>query len=210
MKQIRNDVPIVLGNQKLPKTTAILNVCPAGLCPSRLLGLCQLKNPDKACYALREERTWKNTCLPSRFAMMCYWDHNDAWSIARDLIAFNGSKKTKLAALRLNECGDWRHQADVDKAEMLARYLAKADIVTYCYTARSDLDYMECKHLVVNGSGWDAHNRFQAAYDLDETTMTCTDKKGNQVKLDSLCPGDCRICTKCLHRTGKVVGVKLH
>ena len=46
MKQLRNDIPIVLGNKKLPRTTAILNITPASTCVSRVLGLCQLRFPD--------------------------------------------------------------------------------------------------------------------------------------------------------------------
>ena len=64
------------------------------------------------------------------------------------------TKRSKIRALRLNECGDFRHQGDADKAEMLARHLSKHGISVYCYTARRDLDFSECEHLTVNGSGW--------------------------------------------------------
>lgn len=213
MAQIRNDIPIVLGNKKLPKTTAVLNVCPASLCPSALLGLCQLKDCETACYAKREERTWANTCIPSRFAMMGYWDTNDAWTIARDILAYNAAKRTKIKALRINECGDFRHFGDVEKAEMLARHLARAGIVVYCYTARRDLDFSDCEHLVVNGSGWMAHNRFQVAYSLTSPAKgrwLAEDKDGNRVECAYACPGDCRKCSVCLVRRGRATAVLLH
>ena len=211
MKQVRNDIPIVLGNKKLPKTTAVLNVCPASLCPSALLGLCQLKDVG-TCYARQEERVWAGTCLPSRFAMQAYWDMNDAWSIARDLVAYNETKRSKIRALRLNECGDFRHQGDADKAEMLARHLSKHGISVYCYTARRDLDFSECEHLTVNGSGWMAHNRFQVAYKLTKagTKWIAENKDGAEVECDYVCPGDCRKCSVCLFKRGRTTAVLLH
>ena len=212
MKQVRNDIPIVLGNKKLPKTTAVLNVCPASLCPSALLGLCQLKDVG-TCYARQEERVWAGTCLPSRFAMMGDWDTNDAWTIARDILAYNETKRTKIRALRLNECGDFRHFGDVEKAEMLARHLSRHGIPVYCYTARRDLDFSDCRHLTVNGSGWMAHNRFQVAYSLtspEKGKWLAEDKDGNKVECRYVCPGDCRKCSVCLAKRGRTTAVLLH
>ena len=213
MSQLRNDVPIVLGNKKLPKTTAVLNVCPASMCPSRVLGLCQLRDNGSGCYAVREERAWANTCMPSRFAMMGYWDTNDAWTIARDILAYNEAKRTKIRALRINECGDFRHFGDVEKAEMLARYLARHGIIAYCYTARRDLDFSDCEHLVVNGSGWMVHNRFQVAYALstpEKGKWLAADKNGEKVECAYVCPGDCRKCSVCLVRRGRTTAVLYH
>ena len=211
-KQVRNDIPIVLGNKKLPRTTAVLNLCPASLCPSALLGLCQLRDIGQ-CYARQEERVWAGTCLPSRFAMMGYWDTREAWSIASDILAYNAAKKTKIKALRINECGDFRHFGDVEKAEMLARFLARSGIITYCYTSRRDLDFSDCEHLVVNGSGWMAHNRFQVAYSLtspEKGKWLAEDKDGNKVECQYVCPGDCRKCSVCLFRRGRTTAVLLH
>jgi len=209
----KNDTPFVFGNKKLPKTTAVINICPASLCPSALLGLCQLRD-CKTCYGLREERVWANTCLPSRFSMMEYWDRGTGWSMAQDLIRFNATRRTKITVARVGECGDMRHMSDVERAEMLATYLAKAGILTYCYTARSDLDFSICHHLVVNGSGWMAHNRFQVAYSLsrsdDGSGWLAEDKKGTMVTCDAVCPGDCRKCTLCQQKAGRVIAVKLH
>ena len=207
-RQLRNDIPIVLGNMKLPTTTAVLNISTALLCTSRMLGLCQLRHPDKECYARNEETRFRGTCIPSRQAMQCYWDSNSAWEIAQDLIGFNEGKKSKITALRINECGDFRHQADLDKAEMLARYLKGRTIATYCYTARSDLDYTSVSALTVNGSGWMAHNQFQVMY--ADGKGGYVDKSGTPVPYDGTCPGSCRKCSRCLTKHGKIVGVKLH
>ena len=209
----RNDSPFVFGNKKLPKTTAVLNITPAALCPSRMLGLCQLKDPGKECYALREERVYPG-CIPSRMKMMEYWDRNTPWTVAEDLLALNETKKTKVTALRIGECGDFRHMADLEKAENLAHYLAKKGITTYCYTARKDLDFSDVRDLVINGSGWMAANQFQAAYRLDPYEDGHggwrAESKSGVVACDGVCPGDCRICSTCTRRTGKITAVKLH
>ena len=210
----RNDVPFVFGNKKLPRTTAVQNVCPAALCPSALLGLCQLKDPASECYAKREERVWANTCLPSRLHMWEYWDRGTPWSIAHDLVEHNRSKRSKITALRINECGDFRHRADVEKAEMVAYYLSKHGITTYCYTARRDLDFEDCEHLVVNGSGWMCHNRFQVAYAArpapNGAGWEVKDKHNAWIHADNICPGDCRKCSRCLIKTGQTTAVMLH
>lgn len=211
MKQVRNDIPIVYGNKKLPRTTAVLNICPASLCPSALLGLCQLKDIN-LCYARQEERVWATSCIPSRFAMMGYWDSNDAWTIARDILAHNDTKRTKIKSLRLNECGDFRHFADIEKAEMLSRFLNKSGIIVYCYTARSDLDFSDCEHLVVNGSGWMAHNQFQVAYKIrkEGQKWVAKNKDDNEVVCDYVCPGDCRKCSVCQFKRRRTTAVLLH
>lgn len=207
---------ILTGNSKIPASTAILNLAPAELCSSRALGLCQLKNPEKECYSLRESRTYGcRVCMPNRLSAMEYFSRNSAWQIAQDLIKLNESKRSKITALRISESGDFFTKADVDKCENIASYLAQAGIKTYAYSARADLDFSDCRHLVINASGWGlpGMNRFQVAYNLagsDELGWTCEDKNGATVKLDALCPGDCRICSRCLVQTGKVTGVKIH
>ena len=210
-KEPRNDSPFVFGNAKLSKTIAILNICPASLCPSAMLGLCQLKDVS-TCYARQEEKVWANTCIPSRLAMTEYWDRNVPWTIARDLVQLNETKRTKVTALRINECGDFRHAGDVEKAEMLARYLAKKGIKTYCYTARSDLDFSDCRELTVNGSGWMAHNRFQVAYRLDreDGKPIAIDKNDDPVACSHVCPGKCGPCSLCSEKAGNTIAVKLH
>ena len=213
MKELRNDSPFVFGNLKLPRTTAVLNICPATICPSRMLGLCQLKDCNRTCYALREEKVYPG-CIPSRMKMMEYFDRNTPWTIAEDLLQLNKTKRNKITALRISESGDLRHQADLEKIENLAHYLLKKGIVTYCYTARHTLNFEDVHDLVVNGSGWNADNRFQIAYDLKKNDgapgWTCNDKHGQPVHVDRLCPGDCRKCDLCQKRGGLTIGVAPH
>ena len=209
----RNDSPFVFGNLKLPNTTAVLNICAASVCSSRMLGLCQLKDPDRECYAIREERVYPN-CITSRMKMQEYWDRNSAWTIAEDLLALNETKRTKVTALRINECGDFRHQADVEKAELIAHYLKKHGIRTYCYSARTDLDFSECNDLVVNGSGAMVHNRFQVSYSTFKNPIApgwvAEDKDGAQIPCAFLCPGDCGRCSVCQFRRGRNIAVSIH
>ena len=211
----RNDSPFILsGNMKIPPSTAMLNFCPASLCPSALLGLCQLKDPEKTCYGKDEERRYRDTCIPSRMKMMDYLKRSAAWSVANDLISLNETKRKKITALRINEAGDFFSQADLEYAEMVAYYLSKHGITTYCYTARRDLDFEDCEHLVVNGSGWMCHNRFQVAYAArpapNGAGWEVKDKHDAWIHADHICPGDCRKCSRCLVKTGQTTAVMLH
>lgn len=183
------------------------------MCPSALLGLCQLKVPSKNCYARREELVWANTCIPSRLAMMEYFDRNTPWTIARDLLQLNETKRKKITALRINECGDYRHQGDLEKTEMIATYLARKGIKTYCYSARRDLDFTICQNLVINGSGWMANNRFQVAYSLEKSEAggwIAIDKNDKPVACSHVCPGKCGPCTLCSEKAGNTIAVKFH
>lgn len=213
MPAARNDSPFVFGNKKLPKTTAVLNITPAALCPSRILGLCQLKNPDKECYALREERVYPG-CIPSRMKMMEYWDRSTPWTIAKDLLALNETKQTKISALRIGECGDFRHQADLEKAETLAHFLDRSGMKTYCYTARRDLCYDDVKTLVVNGSGWMANNMFVTAYSLRKAEpgfgWTAKNGSGNPVECGAVCAGNCRKCQLCQMKLSIAIAAPKH
>ena len=212
----RNDTGFNLGgNAKLGTDIAVLNLAPAELCSSRVLGTCQLKDPDKECYSLKESRTYGcNVCLPNRFRSMNYYARSSAWQMAQDLIGINSTRRNKIKALRISESGDFFTQADVDKCELLASFLSDAGIRSYAYTARIDLCYDDCEHLVINGSGWRADNRFQIAYDLVKNEnapgWTCNDKHGQPVRVDRLCPGDCRKCDLCQKRGGLTIGVIPH
>jgi hypothetical protein len=210
-KQPRNDNPITIGNSKLGNNIAILSITPAALCVSRLLGLCQVHEKD--CYARKFEKRFPNTVISLELKQMAYWDMKSAFDIALDIAALNASKRTKITAFRIGVSGDFRHQPDLDKAENLAAHLKEQGIVTYVYTARSDLDFSEIQHLVVNGSGFMAHNRFQVAYSLEKNPdggWLATDKNGNKVSCNAVCAGDCRKCSLCQQKGGAVIAVKKH
>ena len=203
---ILNDVPMTLGNSKLPRSTAVLNITPASLCVSKLLGYCQMK--DGQCYARKFETRFAKNVVPVLLSQMAYWDSHTPDEIALDIAKYNLTKRAKLTALRIGVTGDFRHQADLYKAETLAGRLKSQWVRTYCYTARHDLDYSSAEHLIVNGSGWMAHNQFQIMYPGKNGAVL--NKFGDPVTISYVCPGSCRKCSRCLTKHGKIVGVKLH
>ena len=182
------------GNSKLPKSTGIFNITPALYCASRKLGLCQLDAPGQ-CYALKAERMY-TAVLPYRLRQTEYFDSTSAFDFAVDFLAEVSRKREPVTALRFSEAGDFRNQADVDKAEYIARLLAVVDVKCYCYTARSDLDFRDCRTLVVNGSGFMVHNAFVVTADPQPEAVTC--------------PGNCRTCDACATKNGAVTYVNLH
>lgn len=188
------------GNKKLPKTTAIFNMTPATVCPSHAHKLCQLAQPTKHCYALKAERMYKNALI-HRMNQMEFWKDCTAKSF---VLAFMAEKKRKAVnTLRFNESGDFVSQNSVVKAETIASILYNQyGILTYCYTARRDLDLSIRKHLIINGSGFMVDNGFFVI------------KKGHSPKLNNrsklVCPQDCRICSICSKRKKATIYAFMH
>lgn len=187
---------MVFGNKKLPTTTAIFNICAAHDCPSAKRGMCQVLNGKHRCYALRDEQQYKAT-LAYRRRQETLWDSFTASSFVAEFVSIMGRRRLATTALRLNESGDFRSQADVRKAAIIARKLAEYGVTVYGYTARRDLDFSKVGPLVVNGSGFKVNGEFRFVR-----------TKADLPKGYKLCPGDCRTCTRCL--TGKLTGVLPH
>lgn len=190
-----------IGNKKLGKDTAILNITPAHLCPSRQLGLCKLPAHGKgSCYAMKAERCYPSS-LPFRLEQMWEWDHETAEEIAESVIELNNPnrrRRTPIKFVRLSEAGDFRTQQDVDKASKIAELLEPAGITMYGYTTRSDLDYTAIhKNLTMNGTGFQIHNEFRPVRTNTGTVTDC-------------CPGDCRACGLCKSRGGRTIEVLWH
>lgn len=178
---------ISFGNRKLPTTTGIFNICSATDCPSRKLGLCQVCNAGKRCYALKAEQMYPGP-LDYRRRQERLWDSLTAETFAGDLLGIASRRRTLTTALRLNEAGDFRTQADVDKAERIAHILSvEGGIDMYCYTARSDLDFSKTRDLVVNGSGFRVHGEFRMILTPEERPKGYT-----------MCVGNCRECSRCV------------
>jgi len=177
---------IRFGNRKLPTTTAIFNICSATDCPSKALGLCQVINAGHRCYALRDEQFYTGP-LGYRRRQEKLWDSLTAEEFAVQFIALVQARRTTTKALRLNEAGDFRTQADVDKASEIARHLSAYGIVVYAYTARRDLDFSGVhSNLVVNGSGFKVHGEFRFVRDRSEIPAGY-----------GLCRGSCKTCARC-------------
>jgi len=183
------------GNKKLPKTTAIFNMTSATACPANLLNLCQLAEPDKYCYARKAERMYKNA-LAHRLRQMDFWSTCSPCSFVTALM--EEKKRKHIRKLRFNEAGDFISQNSVVKAETIAKLLYKGyGVETYCYTARSDLDFKSRKFLIINGSGFMIDNNFTIV------------KRGQSVG-KHVCPQNCRLCTWCSERKKRIIYVEMH
>ena len=178
------------GNMKLPTTTAIFNLCSATDCPSIKLGLCQAFNAKGRCicYALKAEKRFPGTILPFRRRQEKVWDSLSAVDFAEQFLTVIARRRTRTTALRINESGDFRSQADVVKLSDIARLLSYHGIKVYGYTARKDLDFSNVhSNLVINGSGFRVHGEFRMIT-----------KRSEKPKGYGMCCGDCSKCRRCL------------
>lgn len=184
------------GNHKLPKTTSTFNMTTARDCPSKKLGTCnavvnghcycyakipELRFPKVVKYRKKQQKWWRE-CTPETFVkrlLDCKQDFNK---------------------LRFSEAGDFPNQDSVNKAEEIAKLLwTDKDIVTYCHTSRSDLDYSGLVFLRVRGSGfikpglWGTTNIITKSSDL------------KKYKDKYICPGNCKYCHYCMDEQGLVL-----
>lgn len=211
---------ITVGNLKLGSNTMIFNMCCATDCPSRANGTCKLGD---RCYALKAEKVYPK-CKPYRDRQAEYWNNTDIDTIIKDFDELLRTKRVrvngKLTRLyktidyfRYNEAGDFGSQDDIEKLHALATYLMETySIVTYGYTARSDLDFTGVI-FSVKGSGY---------YKVGNNGMTIA-RHSKQIKtnmansseyretieghnlLFKLCPMDCRDCQLCKTEAYNVV-----
>jgi hypothetical protein len=198
-----NDLLCHEGNLKIPSTTAIFNMSSATDCPSMRLGLCKAAKKGVKCYARKSEYEYHPFVLPFRRRQEAYWREVSAHSFAADFLFINALKEVPFTALRFNEAGDFHSQDCVNKAEEIAMYLARFGIKCYCYTSRSDLDFRNCKHLIVSGSSFSNPKKgvtksFTIVFDVKD-----------KPKGWSVCPMDCRKCNRCMVRNANTV-VKAH
>lgn len=200
----------MLGNTKLGMDTLIFNMGSATDCPSKALGLCKL---CRVCYALKAERLYPG-CLPYRTRQQGYWLKSDLTRVLHDFVILlsKGKRAQNIKYLRLNESGDFHTQACVEKAELLARHLkALFGIKTYTYSARSDLDFSNCRALMVKGSGHDKGNngrtiaRPKAMLAAPNHVTTTID--GHKY---FVCPADCRKCTMCKEHNNLNIVFAIH
>jgi hypothetical protein len=178
---------IKFGNIKLPKTTMIFNLGPAATCPAKKLGLCAIAND---CYALKPEtnsRTKKVVCS-YRERQKEYWLKTPAPQIIAELDEILSKKRIKTTLFRYNEAGDFFNQGCVQKLSIISRWLmAKYNIITYGYSARSDLSFKNA-HFLCKGSG---HNK-------GNNGMTIVIGKNDKTPRGFFrCPGDCHKCSAC-------------
>ena len=184
-----NNIPFRFGNRKLPKTTMIFNMTSAGDCPSKAMGLCK---QHKICYARKAERLYPQV-LPYRRRQAKYWDTHTAEKISTDILNKLKRKKNNVDKFRYNEAGDFRTRADIEKLHHIAKTLKKHGIITYGYTARTDLDFRGVSFVVL-GSGFKAKN--------GQTTVI--NKNEDIPKHYIECPGSCKQCSLCATKKSNI------
>ena len=197
-----NHLKIKYGNYKLPKTTMIFNMGTAKDCPSRVLNLCEVCNNNIRCYAEKAEIMYPNTVPAARKQQEQYWKTHTAEEIIADLERILMHKKNKVHAFRFNESGAFWSQLDIDKLAVIALYLKnKWKIVTYGFTARTDLSFENVPFLVKgSGKNFDGSNGYSVVIQKQDITP-----KGFY-----LCPGDCKKCNMCLKKNNKNIAFRKH
>jgi len=185
------------GNAKLPKTTAIFNMTSATDCPAKKLGLCMI--PD-ICYAMKAERM-RPDVLTHRRRQCKFWKNVSAKEFARQFIEMNNNKRIKVDTLRFSEAGDFSSQDDINKADKIAELLKEEEIITYTYTARSDLDFSNIKSLIVNGTYFKKRGI--------RNTFIPVSKFTNRNDREQ-CILNCRICNKCIIGENLDIEVEFH
>ena len=184
------------GNIKIPKETAIFNMSSATDCVSLAMGKCKacvfdekLQKLRTVCYALKSEKDYRPNVLPYRRRQEEFWLDVTAESFVIQFLIINSKKRVKFNKIRFNEAGDFHDQSGVDKAEKIARLLAKFGIGVYCYTSRDDLDYTKVRSLVINASGFSAPGL--------KNEFRMIEKGTPWPKGYAKCPEDCTVCDRC-------------
>jgi hypothetical protein len=204
---------LAVGNLKVGLDTAIMNITSATDCESFKKGLCQV--PAGKCYAMSSERQYPD-CLPYRRRQTKIWDKSTAEDLALDIKEMLSRKrKVPIKYLRMQEAGDFRNQADVDKTARLASAL-KGTLKVYTYTARKDLKLpADSPNLVINGSNFKVSNSFKvtdtagyefcpkgrpSSFDCNKCESKCKSPRCRGIK-----GGGCLGCDLCKSGGGKVI-----
>lgn len=188
------------GNRKLGKDTLIFNITSAHDCPSRARGLCQIEGK---CYARKAENMYP-AVLPYRRRQANLWVSTTAQGMTTAFLRVIMSYRHRIKYVRLNEAGDFVTQGDVDKAEKIAAALKIDGVTTYCYTARSDLDFSGCKALLVKGSSHDAGNNGRTIA-RPKSALTARGLYMENGEKYVKCPGSCKTCKVC--KTAREINV---
>ena len=194
---------IAYGNTKLDDKTAIFNTGAAADCISRILGLCKI--PDD-CYADKPENQY-DTCIPYRRRQEIIWKTTSADDWANEFIAIIGRKRNPVDTLRFCESGDlWGIPCFKKMRKIAGIVLAETGIVTYTYTARTDLyargAFQDRGDLIMNGSaGMMLDNRFQPVDVVEKGSPVCNGSKKD------ICGTVCRMCAQ---RGGFTIQIPKH
>lgn len=138
------------GNAKLPKSHMILNLSTGKHCPSAILGFCHCV---KECYARRDERLYKNYYEKNK-RVRDWLVRSSEDEIFETLYLWAQTNTTTTTHIRLNECGDFHNQHEVDMWSRLAERFEAVGIQVYAWSSRKDLDFSNVK-FAVQGSRMD-------------------------------------------------------
>lgn len=184
-----------LGNKKIGQDTLIFNMQSAHDCYCDKMGLCQFgQNGNKKCYALRNEKLYKNT-LPYRQNQQKWWELNSSSKIIKALDKII-NKYPQIKYIRFNESGDMKNTYDLVKLVNIAK--AFPDQIIYTYTHNKPL-YETNKHvtlpdnLIINGSGFKWTNNYDS---VDKIDLEFASK-------NLICKGNCRHCNLCKTNHGQ-------
>ena len=139
---------VTFGNTKLADCIMCFSMAGHSTCPAK--HMCKL--PDE-CYYKKLERLYPNL-KQFHERQMRFWLDNEPHYIATYLLLKVKRRLKPTRFFRYNVAGDLHGQSCVDKLNHVARLLKQADILTYGYSARSDLLYPAERSFVVRGSGW--------------------------------------------------------
>jgi len=196
MKECIKMIRLKFGNHKLGEDTAIFNMGTAAHCPSRQLGLCDVINKGITCYAEKAERQYPNTVPAYREAQTTYWRNTPAETILHEIADKIQSRRKQTLYFRYNESGDFYDSEDIKKLSFIAEGLKTLNIITYGYTARSDLDFSNATFLV-KGSGT---NTWPTGFGTGITKVVTSDleiPKSTNSETWIKCPGSCKKCDVC-------------
>ena len=178
-----------IGNHKIGTDTIIFNMGATDNCPSKELGLCQVKD---ICYAKKAERQYKNVIL-YRKRQEQQWLNYSAEEIANGIKSSIGRRNIKY--FRVNESGDFYTQNCVEKLKKVAEL--SPELIVYTYTARKDLNFENLpKNLIINGSGFMISNEF-----IPVKSFSGDNKK---------CAGNCRNCNLCKISKNNKIEMLIH
>lgn len=203
------------GNLKLSADILIVNLTSAKNCPSYKRGFCKVHNnyikgiTKKDCFGMRDEQQYSNTIknnLRSEITMSLLSTEEFIYYIEQNIKRFDYITKY----IRFNEVGDFPSQKFVERCEKAAEYFFKEyGIQSSAYTDRTDLDFSNCKYLIVNASSKaikTADRFYQAMIPSDfdryeDTEGTIKYNVANEPYFKCQC--NCKVCKFCYQTRGQ-------
>ena len=204
-----NGLKLSRGNLKSGKDTLIFNMGSATDCPSLKLGYCKL---GKKCYAYKAENMYPQV-KPYRDKQASYWKEcfsSDFIVDFRNILKKHPKALKGIKYLRLNESGDFYSQACIEKLSLIAQGLFRNhSIITYTYTAREDLNFIDV-YFLVKGSSNNAGNNGKCIARPTSKLIPGSNIYYEKGKQYELCVGDCRECYLCKRKNNINIVFEIH